>query len=327
MSITERFVILDIGGSGARGFALAWPDGPILPLAVPARNLRAMTDLELGELLLELKCSLEKNSALMPARWCIGGAGARPEADEKRFRELIGEVGIPFLDVAVFPDFEGNHAAALAGEDGIVSVNGTGSVLYGRIGGAEERRGGWGYLLDETPSGAVLGRFVLTGILAAWEGERETALLAEIYARRAVGWPRDRAGVVDLLYRSPAPQQLMGRLAPVFSEAITERCRWCRVRLDASMAVWAASMKSLAESLAGSTSGERIPFSGSGGLWSGWKAFSGFAQKALDEHAPERFILHPAAFDSAWGPLIRQFRDSDFALEDWKKRLNALAKV
>ncbi|MFZ2960462.1 MAG: hypothetical protein WA705_26585 [Candidatus Ozemobacteraceae bacterium] len=321
MSHGERFVTLDIGGSGARGYALAWPDGPVLPLTVAARNLRAMSDLELGELLLECKRLLEKGNAFLPAQWIIGGAGARPDADRKRFLELLGEIGIPCRDVRVFPDFEGNHAAALAGGDGIVTVNGTGSVLYGCVKGREERRGGWGYLLDETPSAAAFGRIALSGVLAAWEGSPETVLLADIYGRTQRDWPRDRAGVVDLLYRSPAPQQILGKLAPVFSEAIAEGCLWCKVRLDSSLAVWAASMQALADSLASGASGRLMPFSGVGGLWKNWKAFPGMAREALEKRCPGCFEPCPPVFEPAWGPLIRYFRETGVAPIDWKDAL------
>lgn len=311
-------ISLDLGGSGVRGIAFRWPDGKVVPVAGAARNLRSMTDPEIAETVRTLVGTCRQAGLEGPAHWVIGAAGARPDKDSQRVAAIFHEAAIGFVGVDVFPDMLGNWAAGLGGEDGIVTVNGTGSILFGRHAGREERRSGWGYLLDELPSGAAFGRFVLMGVLAAWEGHREPAVLAEVFRERAADWPQDRAGVVDRLYKSAAQQQLLGTLSPVFAAAVDAGCGWCCERLETSLRRWSDELRTLADSL-GST--KNLSLSGIGGLWTHWPSFAGHAQAMLTERAPQRLSWRPPAFSSVWGPLIRYFVVSPEEDPSWRKSL------
>jgi N-acetylglucosamine kinase-like BadF-type ATPase len=50
-------------------------------------------------------------------------------------------------------DSEMAHAAILKGEDGIITIAGTGSVSYGRFKGKTDKTGGWGHVLGDEGSG------------------------------------------------------------------------------------------------------------------------------------------------------------------------------
>lgn len=58
-------------------------------------------------------------------------------------------------------DSELAHAAILKGEDGIITISGTGSVSYGLYKGKKARTGGWGHILGDEGSGynIALGAF------------------------------------------------------------------------------------------------------------------------------------------------------------------------
>ena len=55
--------------------------------------------------------------------------------------------------VQALHDSELAHAAILKGEDGIITISGTGSVSYGLCKGKQARTGGWGHILGDEGSG------------------------------------------------------------------------------------------------------------------------------------------------------------------------------
>ena len=64
--------------------------------------------------------------------------------------KLFNKYKIP---VKVTTDAHIAHGALLKGEDGILTISGTGSISYGVCGGNIERTGGWGHLLGDEGSG------------------------------------------------------------------------------------------------------------------------------------------------------------------------------
>ena len=58
-----------------------------------------------------------------------------------------------FCKVVGFHDSELAHAAIFKGEDGVVTIAGTGSVCYGLYQGKSARSGGWGHILGDEGSG------------------------------------------------------------------------------------------------------------------------------------------------------------------------------
>ncbi|MDD3364267.1 MAG: BadF/BadG/BcrA/BcrD ATPase family protein [Syntrophomonas sp.] len=55
-----------------------------------------------------------------------------------------------------FHDAQLAHAAILKGEDGIITISGTGSVSYGLYKGKQARTGGWGHILGDEGSGYAI---------------------------------------------------------------------------------------------------------------------------------------------------------------------------
>lgn len=60
-------------------------------------------------------------------------------------------------DVVALHDSELAHAAIFEGEDGIITIAGTGSVSFGRYLGKTDKTGGWGHVLGDEGSGYWIG--------------------------------------------------------------------------------------------------------------------------------------------------------------------------
>lgn len=321
------FISLDVGGSFCHGFGVRWPHGPQVTLEAPSRNLRTILDIELGRLLLTIRDQAASSGLAEPANWLIGAAGGRPERDTRRIANLMQDLGVPFADLVVYRDFEANHAAAFGGEDGLLSVNGTGSVLYGRYKGREARRAGWGYLLDEIPSAGAFGRWALQAILQLQAGTPFSPVWAQLAAKNLPPEATSSASLLDLLYASSSPQKLLAGFSPLFTRAWSESCPWAQARMAGAFDLWAKEMGQLADSLAApepklepkpesepESESELepvpIPFSGLGGLWKDWPDGLALAKAAIHKTFPGRFNYLPPRFAPAWGPLLLHLKPS-----------------
>jgi N-acetylglucosamine kinase-like BadF-type ATPase len=321
MSISGLFISLDIGGTKTSGVALHFPNGPWFKLQAPSKNLRLMVDLELGALLNAILTMLPSPELRQHAVWLIGGAGARPDRDRQRISLLLKDMGIHFADVRVFPDFMGNWAAITGGRDGIISVNGTGSVLFGRCQGCEERRGGWGYLLDEVPSGAKFGIWALHQLLEEIEEHQGTGLYHDLFADTLPDFSITRDVILEKLYGSSSPQRFVGGFSPFFVRAMQQGHPQSVERFNRSLQALTDQAVHLAETLQYPSP---VPISGVGGLWEKWPEFGFQVLQALDAHCPGRFELRLPVFSPDWGPFIR------YLVTDFPDRLsweNALRMV
>ncbi|HEY9070410.1 MAG TPA: BadF/BadG/BcrA/BcrD ATPase family protein [Candidatus Ozemobacteraceae bacterium] len=324
MMATNWMISLDVGGTHATGIALRLLDEALVPVSCPSRNLRGLERTELVEMIRSIADQIRACGAdPQGAAWLVGGAGARPEPDRERWKEAVETAGLVPGEIAVSRDYEANHAAAFAGTDGILSVNGTGSVLFGRRSGMERRRGGWGFLLDTTPSGAEFGRLVLQQILGAIEGDFSGKSILARFKNQFKQMQIDRAAILDWVYADPAAQRRLGEVAPVLTISADDGDQTADALVSASLRRWAADVRALASDLG---FGSRISLIGMGGLWSRWASFSDRALRTLEEREPGRFHLREPAFSPSWGPLIRHLCPNGSGLdEETLQRLRRLA--
>ncbi len=97
---------------------------------------------------------------------CFGMAGARLHSARKDFAARK----FPFASVQVLDDVDIARAGAHEGEDGAILIIGTGSAGFGSVGGKKLQIGGWGFLIGDAMSGAILGRELLRHSVLAHEG-------------------------------------------------------------------------------------------------------------------------------------------------------------
>ncbi len=194
---------VDGGGSGCRA-ALADGRGVLATAAGGPANIA--TDPEGAAA--AIRGVIEAVLARVPEargdlRLGLGVAGANvPEAA----RRLAG--ALPFARMAIESDGVTAALGALGGADGIVAALGTGSVFARVDGGRVRQLGGWGFLLGDEGSGAVLGRRLLETALRAHDGHRAlTPLLEAVLAEH--GGP---AGVVGFALTARPPD--FAALAP-----------------------------------------------------------------------------------------------------------------
>ncbi len=111
---------------------------------------------------------------------CFGMAGARlPSA-----RLAFGARDFPFASLEVLDDVDIARAGAHEGEDGAVLIIGTGSAGFGMVDGKKLQVGGWGFLIGDTMSGAILGRELLRKSIAAHEGMTQPTPLSKAVMQR-----------------------------------------------------------------------------------------------------------------------------------------------
>ncbi len=108
-------------------------------------------------------------------RICIGAAGAaRPEIAAK-IRAIIAEVTPAAVEVV--GDMVIALEAAFGSGPGVITIAGTGSIVWGRDGaGRTARAGGWGFAISDEGSGHWIGRHTVSAILHAHDEDRPTVL-------------------------------------------------------------------------------------------------------------------------------------------------------
>ncbi|MED3152400.1 BadF/BadG/BcrA/BcrD ATPase family protein, partial [Bacillus thuringiensis] len=81
---------------------------------------------------------------------CLGLAGVSGANTNELTLRLKKKYGTP---IEVFNDAMIAHAATLKGNDGILTIGGTGAICLGKKGEAYEYSGGWGHILGDEGSG------------------------------------------------------------------------------------------------------------------------------------------------------------------------------
>lgn len=136
---------------------------------------------------------------------CFGMSGG-PEDKEALLREVVAAD-----EWLVTHDGLIALSGALAGEDGIVAIAGTGSFVFGRKGEKTMRAGGWGYLFGDEGSAFWIGKEALRAALRCEEGWGEaTALRAMLLEVTGAGSVLD---VLHLFYTPDWPRSRVARLA------------------------------------------------------------------------------------------------------------------
>ena len=153
----------------------------------------------------------------------VGAAGvvSRETSEELRVR-VAQRVGVDVGRVYVFEDLVAAHASVFLDGDGIVSILGTGSSVYGVYRGVVARAGGWGHLLGDEGSAYRVGVAALREVLACLDGLDSCSELGTRLARR-MGF-KSTSDVLRYVYSSLNPKTSIASLAIAVFEEAREGC-------------------------------------------------------------------------------------------------------
>lgn len=190
---------IDGGGTGCRA-RLTDAQGETLGegQAGPA-NLALGIDIAVGSILDATRKALAAaglDERVLPSTFAGLGIAA---ANVPNLRQALEGAKLPFRSVCVRSDAETACLGAHRGRDGAILILGTGSqgVLHHR--GSFTTVGGWGFLLSDWGSGAILGRAVIRRALLAHEGlEPASPFTVSVMDR----FGNDRAAMLDWASRS-----------------------------------------------------------------------------------------------------------------------------
>ena len=128
-------------------------------------------------------CSIAKIAPRLIENVCVGAAGGARHEIATAIRAILLDFGSDFKParIEVVGDSEIALEAAFGSGPGVISISGTGSMIYGRdASGRTERAGGWGFAVSDEGSGHWIGRHAVSASLRAWDCRQPTMLTALI---------------------------------------------------------------------------------------------------------------------------------------------------
>lgn len=114
----------------------------------------------------------------------IGTAGAREVKDRSALKKEI-EKKLKFRNILVTTDAMTALYGAFEGNEGIILICGTGSVLYGYADGKLTRVGGWGRIIGDEGSGYWIGKRALNLVMKEYDSKvKKRSILSEMLFRK-----------------------------------------------------------------------------------------------------------------------------------------------
>lgn len=107
----------------------------------------------------------------------IGSAGCGIEENQKIVYERLKVLNLSSLTVG--NDAENIISAGLRGQDGVIAILGTGSIIYSSFNGKRHRIGGYGHFIGDTFSGSELGRACLEAVFCDIDKSGPTTSLTQ----------------------------------------------------------------------------------------------------------------------------------------------------
>lgn len=130
---------------------------------------------------------------------CFGIAGAREDSDRNRLKKKFID-RLKFKNIIVTTDAMNAVYGALNGEDGMIIISGTGSVLYGKFKNKFHRVGGWGRILGDQGSGYWMGHSALRIVTPEYDfpGAKKSTLLKAIEKEHGI----TKENIVDYTFNN-----------------------------------------------------------------------------------------------------------------------------
>jgi glucosamine kinase len=201
--MTDRFLGIDVGGSGSRAVLVADGEVAELPAGPP---MNALLTRDFAEQLEKIIRSSGADAA------GVGVPGLRSPVQAREVGRALSErCGCP---VQVTGDGDTAQRGAFLGGPGVVVMAGTGSAAVGRDGGRLARAGGHGFLLGDEGSAYWLGQAAARVALYWQDGMGGSAAIRDAVVS-ASGCTLDE--LIVKVNTHSTERQLLTRLAPVIS--------------------------------------------------------------------------------------------------------------
>ena len=146
----DYIIGLDGGGTNTRAVAFDMAGNVLFEQIEGFANV--LIDAEIA--IANIVRAIDACQKALPAQLCqyifIGIAGINSGMYRTELETEIKKFATPFT---ITNDAVIAHAAALTGEDGILAISGTGSIMYGKKDAEFKTVGGWGHLLGDEGSG------------------------------------------------------------------------------------------------------------------------------------------------------------------------------
>ncbi|MFL0269054.1 N-acetylglucosamine kinase [Candidatus Clostridium radicumherbarum] len=128
----------------------------------------------------------------------LGLAGIEVESARTKLEKVLKE---DFnLPVKAVNDAEIALASLLKGDDGILTISGTGSISYGLLNGRTERSGGWGHLLGDEGSGYHIAINAFKNMIFEDEHNLPTSPLSKAFMKKLS--IEKAVDIIDFIYSS-----------------------------------------------------------------------------------------------------------------------------
>lgn len=152
---------------------------------------------------------------------CFGVAGAREDNDRMKLSDSFKKK-LEFNNVIVTTDAMTALYGAFEGNDGIILISGTGSVLYGYSGGIIVRIGGWGRIIGDEGSGYWIGKTALNFIAKEFDeskiNQQSSLLSKKIFEKFGI----NNLNINEKVFNENFEIQ---KIAPLVIECAEQKCQ------------------------------------------------------------------------------------------------------
>jgi N-acetylglucosamine kinase-like BadF-type ATPase len=224
---------------------------------------------------------------------CIGVAGARYEKDRKKLRKIVSNI-LGFNNLIVETDTEIARYGAFGGEDGILLICGTGSILFGKIKNKSYRIGGWGKILGDEGSGYKIGLEALKILTKEFDLKIYNSRLAKNLSSK---FSITDENIINKIYRE---NFCIHSIAPIVIELAGKNDKDClKILMDAS-----AELCKLIKIFFQLSKKKKVDLALSGSLIEKNKFFSGILHKEIIKNFGNRINIISKKYSPEYGACL-----------------------
>jgi glucosamine kinase len=155
-----------------------------------------------------------------------GIAGARNNTIKKAIADAMKRF-LKFRRIIIETDTYIAYYGAFEGQDGIILINGTGSIIYGKIDRKLYRIGGWGKILGDAGSGYSIGIEALKAATEDYDFNRKSKLTRELNKKFGI----NKDTILKKVYQENFEAQ---KLTPFIFQLAEKSDKTCRKIIDRS---------------------------------------------------------------------------------------------